>query len=178
MTEPTSGFAPCTQLLSKLHTFLHCKLNEWKQICRTGALAIHIFAPSKHIRIKKLQKNILEDYQTLILYSLSILARQRIKAIFTLLISPSVYRHLAQSSLHLLWLVPSTHPSSLGFSIHSYQSCFLWYYYTSVKTISPKRRRIYRDGKLSFFIDFLHLFHLFFGLHCNINGGKPQDKQC
>ena len=53
------------------------------------------------------QKNILEDSQTLIvlyLYSLSILARQRIKAIFTLLISPSVYRHLflAQSSLCIL----------------------------------------------------------------------------
>ena len=24
--------------------------------------------------------------------------------------------------------------------------------------------------------DFLHLFHLFFGMHCNINGGKPPEK--
>ena len=25
--------------------------------------------------------------------------------------------------------------------------------------------------------DFLHLFHLFFGMHCNINGGKPPGKK-
>ena len=76
--------------------------------------------------------------------------------------------HLA----HLLWLVL---PQLSGIFNTLLSEL---YYYTSVKTISPKRRRIYRDGKLSFFIDFLHLFHLFFGLHCNINGGKPQDKQC
>ena len=105
MTEPTSGFAPCTKLLSKLHTFLHCKRMETN--LQDRCLSNTHFCTFKTYPYQKATKKIMGDSQTLIvlyLYSLSILARQRIKAIFTLLISPSVYRHLflAQSSLCIL----------------------------------------------------------------------------